>query len=57
MTVKSISQADLALTPSSQGQYDSELKILEHSIAADEQDKLYFQQIGKHLRVNQIYAE
>ncbi len=54
---KSISRADLALIPLSQGKYDLALKILNQGIAADELDRLYDQQADKYDRVARIYAE
>jgi serine/threonine protein kinase/tetratricopeptide (TPR) repeat protein len=54
---RSISRADLALIPLSQGKYDLALKILNQGIAADELDRLYDQQADKYDRVARIYAE
>ena len=54
---RSISRADLALIPLSQGEYDLALKILNQGIAADELDRLYDQQADKYDRVARIYAE
>ncbi|MGB2804896.1 MAG: FlgO family outer membrane protein, partial [Candidatus Zixiibacteriota bacterium] len=56
-TAKSISRADLALIPLSQGKYDLALKILGQGIAADELDKLHGQQVEKYEQVAQIYVE
>jgi serine/threonine protein kinase/Flp pilus assembly protein TadD len=56
-TAESISRADLALIPLSQGKYNLALKILGQGIAADELDKLYNQQIGKYDAVAHIYVE
>jgi serine/threonine protein kinase/Flp pilus assembly protein TadD len=54
---KSISRADLALIPLSQGKYDQALRILNQGIAADELDRLYDQQTDKYDRVARIQAE
>jgi tetratricopeptide (TPR) repeat protein len=56
-TAKSISRADLALIPLSQGKYDLALKILGQGIAADELDKLHIQQMMKYEEVAHIHVE
>jgi len=56
-TAKSISRADLALIPLSQGKYDLALRILGQGIAADELDKLYAQQTEKYDMMAQIHVE
>jgi len=56
-TAKSISRADLALIPLSQGKYNLALKILGQGIAADELDKLHLQQVMKYEQVANIHVE
>jgi tetratricopeptide (TPR) repeat protein/predicted Ser/Thr protein kinase len=56
-TAKSISRADLALIPLSQGKYDMALKILNQGIAADELDKLHLQQVMKYEEAAHIHVE
>jgi len=54
---KSISRADLALIPLSQGKYNLALEILGQGIAADELDKLFDQLAGKYDQAAQIHVE
>jgi tetratricopeptide (TPR) repeat protein len=56
-TAKSISRADLALIPLSQGKYDLAIKILGQGIAADELDRLYGQQVNKYDLQARIHIE
>jgi len=56
-TAKSISRADLALIPLSQGKYNLALEILGQGIAADELDKLFDQLAGKYDQAAQIHVE
>jgi tetratricopeptide (TPR) repeat protein/predicted Ser/Thr protein kinase len=56
-TSKSMSRADLALVPLSQGKYNLALEILGQGIAADELDKLFDQLAGKYDQAAQIHVE